>query len=920
MSPARLLIVDDDAALLRALPEALRLRIDAVTVDTCDTASEALSRIAATDYDAIISDVKMPGMDGLALLAEIRALQPDTPTLLITGHGEHDLAVQALRGGAYDFIQKPIDREYFVASLSRAVQMRQLRRRVKELDQLKTQFFADVSHELRTPLALMLGPTQKLLAVGGLTEEQHHDLEVIDRNARTLLKRVNDLLDVAKLDAGQVGLNCTAVDLGRLLRLTAAHFEAFAQERRISFSVRTPASIIVQADLEKLQRVFLNLLSNAFKFVPDLGRVSLELRVDGQRALATVQDNGPGVKPELREAIFERFRQGESGSRRGFGGTGLGLAIAREFVALHGGTITVGDAPGGGALFSVALPLVAPAGAKVDTAAEGADDGVDVARQTLEELRQSRPAGGKQDRAETPAPAPRAPAGGTGPEPPRPLVLVVEDNQEMNRFIAETLARDYRVATAFDGQEGLEKARALGPDLILSDVIMPRLSGDDLVREVRRHPELDTVPLVLLTGKVDDELRVKLLREGAQDYLTKPFSAEELCARARNLVTMKRARQTLQEELASQSDDLAALAAEVTARQRQLQTALAALRDSEERSRLLVESVKDYAIFMLDPDGRVVSWNAGAERITGYSADEIIGQPFARFYPPDAVRHGAPEHDLNRAGAEGRFETDGWRVRKDGASFWANEILTPLRDAAGHHRGFSIVTRDVTERRRAEEQIRTSLREKEVLLKELHHRVKNNLQVICSLLNLQSLRIKDRRALELFKASQNRVKSMALIHEQLYQAGDLATIDFAEYVRRLAVNLVRSYGITTEAVRLTLNLDTVALGIDTALPCSLIINELITNSLKHAFPPGKAGEIRIGLRAGPDSACELTISDNGVGLPPDSALSTAPSSGLQLVATLTSQLGGTIEVHRNAGTRFTIRVPGETANERGGRR
>src|SRR5438045_679228 len=132
MSVPQVLIVDDDAALLLALPEALRLRLSEVKVHTCDSAPAALSRIAATDYDAIVSDIKMPGMDGLALLAEIRALRPDTPTLLITGHGEHDLAVQALRGGAYDFIQKPIDRDYFVASLKRAIQLRQLARQVEE--------------------------------------------------------------------------------------------------------------------------------------------------------------------------------------------------------------------------------------------------------------------------------------------------------------------------------------------------------------------------------------------------------------------------------------------------------------------------------------------------------------------------------------------------------------------------------------------------------------------------------------------------------------------------------------------------------------------------------------------------------------------------------------------------------------------
>jgi signal transduction histidine kinase len=759
MTPPRVLIVDDDAALLQALPEALRLRLDGVTVDTCDTASEALDRIAATDYDAIISDIKMPGMDGLALLAKIGALRPDTPTLLITGHGEHDLALQALRGGAYDFIQKPIDRDYFVASLSRALQLRQLRRRVKELDQLKTDFFANVSHELRTPLTLLLGPTQKLLA-NGLTAEQRHELQVIDRNARTLLKRVNDLLDVAKLEAGRMSVSDTRLDLARLVRLTAAHFEAFAQERQIAFAVQTPAGVAAQGDPEKLMRVFLNLLGNAFKFAPDGGRVGCQLRVEGDRALVTVADNGPGVKPELRQAIFERFHQGDGDSRRRFGGTGLGLAIAQEFVALHGGTITVGEAPEGGALFSVELPLRVPAGAEVPPEPPAADEDRNIAGQTLAALRQSRRSRG------TPEPA-------EATEPQRPLVLVVEDNPEMNRFIAESFGGRYRVVSAFDGQEGLERALALRPDLIISDVVMPRLSGEELVQEVRAHAELDSVPIVLLTAKVDDELRVKLLRNGAQDYLTKPFSAEELRTRVSNLIAMQQARQTLQEELASRSNDLAALARAAAVRGRQLQTAL---------------------------------------------------------------------------------------------------------------------------------------REKEVLLKELHHRVKNNLQLMSSLLSLQSRTISEPRACALFEASQRRVKSMALIHEQLYQSQDLATIDFAEYVRRLAVNLFESYAVGPDTIALKLDLDDMPLGIDTALPCGLIMNELITNSLKHAFPSGRKGEIRIGLRDDPDGTCQLSISDDGIGLPPQA--STGPWSGLQLVTTLTDQLGATLEVRRDGGTHFSIQFPG----------
>jgi two-component sensor histidine kinase len=762
MTASHILIVDDDAALLHALPEALRLRLENVTVETCDTAAEALTRISATDYDAIISDIKMPGMDGLSLLAEIRARRPDTPTLLITGHGEHDLAVQALRGGAYDFIQKPIDREYFVASLGRAIQVRHLRRRVKELDQLKTQFFANVSHELRTPLTLLLGPTQKLMGDAGLTAEQRGDLEVIERNGRTLLKRVNDLLDIAKLEAGRMSANDTRVDLAQLLHLSAGHFEAFAQERRIAFAVKTPPSVATQADPEKLMRVFLNLLGNAFKFAPDGGRVSAELRVEGQRAVVTVEDNGPGVKPELRQAIFERFHQGGEGGRPRFGGTGLGLAIAQEFVALHGGIITVDDAPGSGALFRVELPLRAPTGAEVPAPPRQVEADRDTAGPMLESLQQTRRARGAATRPE-------------GPEPERPLVLVVEDNPEMNRFIGETLAGRYRVAAAFDGLEGLEKAQALRPDLIISDILMPGLTGDELVRQVRTHSELDLVPILLLTGKVDDDLRVGLLRAGAQDYLTKPFWAEELRARASNLVAIKQVREMLQQELMSRNDDVAGLAREVTARGRQLQVAL---------------------------------------------------------------------------------------------------------------------------------------REKEVLLKELHHRVKNNLQVISSLLSLQSRSITDPSACELFEVSQNRVKSMALIHEQLYQSHDLATIDFAEYVRRLAVNLFRSLAAHPEAISLKLDLEEVSLGIDTALPCGLMLNEIITNALKHAFPPGTSGEIRIGLHAGPGGACELSISDNGIGLPADSASSTDRTSGLQLVSTLAGQLGAAVETQRDGGTQFKIRFPG----------
>lgn len=213
--------------------------------------------------------------------------------------------------------------------------------------------------------------------------------------------------------------------------------------------------------------------------------------------------------------------------------------------------------------------------------------------------------------------------------------------------------------------------------------------------------------------------------------------------------------------------------------------------------------------------------------------------------------------------------------------------------------------RNIAKRKQAEEQIKASLKEKEVLLKEIHHRIKNNLQVISSLLNLQSGYIIDKDAIEMFKESQNRVKSMALIHEKLYQSKDLARIDFAEYIRNLTNYLFRSYGVTSNRIKLKKNVDDVFLGLDTAIPCGLIINELVSNSLKHAFPDGKEGEIHICLFLDNDKFT-LIVRDNGVGFPKDLDFRNTESLGLQLVITLVEQLEGTIDLKRSGGTEFKI--------------
>jgi PAS domain S-box-containing protein len=331
-----------------------------------------------------------------------------------------------------------------------------------------------------------------------------------------------------------------------------------------------------------------------------------------------------------------------------------------------------------------------------------------------------------------------------------------------------------------------------------------------------------------------------------------------------------------------------------------------ALRESEERVRLIVEGIKDYAILMLDPAGRVASWNSGAERIQGYRAEEIIGRHFTIFYPPEALADGQPARELAEALAKGQVEDEGWRVRKDGSQFFANVIITAIRDAQGQLRGYGKVTRDITERRQAEEKLKSSLKEKEALLREIHHRVKNNLQVISSILKLQSNYIKDPVLLDVFKDCQGRIRTMALIHEKLYRSEGLAQIDFKEYLESLVGLLLRSQTPKGVALRNELQIAPVHLDVDTAIPLGLIANELVCNCLKHAFIGRAAGHMSIRLTKPDQNRLQLVVQDDGQGLPPGFDPEKASSLGVRLVKILSGQINGKMEFKSHNGSEFSI--------------
>jgi PAS domain S-box-containing protein len=311
-------------------------------------------------------------------------------------------------------------------------------------------------------------------------------------------------------------------------------------------------------------------------------------------------------------------------------------------------------------------------------------------------------------------------------------------------------------------------------------------------------------------------------------------------------------------------------------------------------------------MLVVDNNGHITFFNGPASALTGYAPEEAIGKSYTDVLKAGNSEGGMPV-DIRKSevirGFEGRITS------RDGRDVIVKGSSALLNDAGGNAIGAIILLHDITKEREVDERIKASLKEKEVLLKEIHHRVKNNLQIISSLLNLQSTYIKDPQALGMFKESQNRVRSMALIHEKLYQSKDISRIDFTEYIRNLAGNLIRSYGASPAKVKLVIDADQISLGVDTAIPCGLIINELVTNSLKYAFTDGRKGEIRVSLRNETDGKGQyrLIVADNGVGFPESIDLRKTTTLGLQLVSTLTDQLNGTIEVKRENGTEFIIR-------------
>ncbi|MDC0712977.1 ATP-binding protein [Stigmatella sp. ncwal1] len=409
-----------------------------------------------------------------------------------------------------------------------------------ELDRAKTAFFSNVSHEFRTPLTLMLGPLEDVLASGTLPEAAARELDVVHRNATRLLRLVNTLLDFSRLESGRLEASFEPTDLAAYTAELASSFRSVAERAGLTLTVDCPPlPEPLYVDREMWEKIVLNLLSNAFKFTLQ-GTITVRMRAKAGQVRLEVLDTGTGIPPEELPHLFERFYRVRGAQGRTHEGTGIGLALVQDLVRLHGGEVRVESVEGRGACFTVVLPEgrghLAPEQVRVPrhlaSTATGGGAFLAEAQGWLKDSSQ-----------EVPRQTPHLPSG-AGPEPGRLLgrLLLADDNADMRDYVRRVLSSSFEVEAVADGQAALEAARARVPDLLLTDVMMPRLDGFGLLRELRKDPLTRTVPVVMLSARAGEESAVEGLEAGADDYLVKPFSARELVARVRSSLELSRMR------------------------------------------------------------------------------------------------------------------------------------------------------------------------------------------------------------------------------------------------------------------------------------------------------------------------------------------------------------------------------------------
>jgi signal transduction histidine kinase/ligand-binding sensor domain-containing protein/DNA-binding response OmpR family regulator len=396
----------------------------------------------------------------------------------------------------------------------------------KETDKMKSRFFANISHEFRTPLTLILGPAEKIKP-GTTDEEILKQTGVIKRNTKRLLGLVNQLLDLSKLEAGKLELRATNTNIVSFLKGITLSFESVAEGKDITLRVKTSNDEIeLYFDKEKMTKIIMNLLMNAFKFTKDGGQITVTInKVDTNFIKIKIKDTGAGIAEEEIPKLFDRFYQVDSSQTREHEGTGIGLALTKELVELHNGTITVNSKLGEGTEFTIHLPV---------GRAHLKDEEIVITG----ELKKEEVIVNNEEFVPSTVQAEVVENKTTDED--KNIILIVEDNADVRDYIKDSLGNDFQIEEAANGEQGVRKAEQIIPDLIVSDIMMPKMNGNELTRILRNDEKTSHIPIILLTAKSEQESKLEGIETGADDYLTKPFDTKELQIRIKNLISVRK--------------------------------------------------------------------------------------------------------------------------------------------------------------------------------------------------------------------------------------------------------------------------------------------------------------------------------------------------------------------------------------------
>jgi PAS domain S-box-containing protein len=715
-----------------------------------------------------------------------------------------------------------------------------------ELDRAKTAFFSNVSHEFRTPLTLMLSPIEDLIARAGddgMQSENRALAVMAHRNGLRLLKLVNTLLDFSRIEAGRVEAAYQPIDLAACTAELASTFRSAIEKAGMELIVETPPlSEPVYVDREMWDKIILNLISNAFKFTLR-GRITVRVREARDHVLTDIIDTGSGIPAEALPHLFERFYRVQGAEGRTHEGSGIGLALVHELVKIHHGRVDVESTPGQGSTFTVCIPKgishLPPDRIRTDSVpfsmGPGASPFIEEAFRWLPDDRD----------AEAMAAAHAAPLVDSGP---KPVILLADDNADMRDYVLRLLSHRFRVIPVSDGLAALEAARREKPDVVLTDVMMPRLDGFGLLRELRADRNLATLPVIMLSARAGEESRAEGLTAGADDYLIKPFTARELLARVGGTLAVARARR----EAAEREAALRAEHAEI------LET-------------------MTLAFIALDEEFRFAYMNVEAEGILGLSRDDALNVGMWERFPGSELTEFGQQ--LKRA-MEGRISIR-FETFYEPFDRWFEVSAYPMSG-----RRLGVFFRDISETKLIEEAMRAAKesaeaasRSKDRFLAVLSHELRTPLSpVLMSICAMEAdpelppafldEMVMIRRNIELeTRLIDDLLDLSRIVNGKL--ALHIRAVDLNEKIKHVA-QICREQ-ILEKGMRLHMSLDP-KIGTVQGDPSRL--QQILWNVLKNAakFTP-EGGDIYVTSALMPDGSAEVVVRDTGIGLAPEALVS-----------------------------------------------